>query len=421
LLLFIAAFDYLISQRVARSSRPLFWVLASVSASVSILVIFKYLGFFSEILDDVIRMTGWGSPIIASSVPRLVLPLGISFFVFETLAYIIDVYRGAVKPARRLSDYAMYLAFFPHLIAGPLYRYSEVADYIERPRRMQANAMLTGLFLFVMGLGMKVIVANPMGELADTVFGHAVLGTLEAWLGALAYSIQIYFDFAGYSVMAIGLGRMLMIPLPQNFNQPYTATSVTDFWRRWHMSLSRWLRDYLYIPLGGSHRGSWRTYRNLVIVFVVCGLWHGANFTFLVWGLMHGAALVFERVKRQFCPFELPDGIARPVCFVFVMVTWVMFRSDSVTRAIDFYQAMFHIGSGPLEWQSLTMVLETRRVLLALAIGLCSVVSFKQIKDRFHGDNDMVLSKAVLIVTLGLVAVGTLVAESFNPFIYYRF
>jgi alginate O-acetyltransferase complex protein AlgI len=422
LLLFVATSDYLLARWLFRTEHKAFVLALSVTINVSILVFYKYAPFFAGVIDDAAARMFSRDLQFARHTLHLVLPLGISFFVFETLAYIVDIYRGTTKPARRWTDYATYLTFFPHLIAGPIYRYSDVAKVLSAPLQMVPQAVVTGLFLFAFGLWKKVFVANPMGEIADIAFGRSadVIGTRETWLGALAYTFQIYFDFSGYSTMAIGLGRIFGIPLPENFNEPYTSRSITDFWRRWHMSLAAWLRDYVYIPLGGNREGPWRTYRNLIIVFVLCGLWHGANYTFLLWGLMHGALLIAERAGLKVERW-LPGFLSQLVCFFLIVLTWVMFRADTVTKATAFYHSMFVYTVHEGELIPYFAALEGPRAPLAASFGLLSLVSFRSLFSAVEPDEKMLAFKMAGTVVLVAVSMLILVAETFNPFIYYRF
>jgi alginate O-acetyltransferase complex protein AlgI len=420
LLLCVATWDYFLARWLFRSRKKGLVLLISVGLNVSVLGFYKYVPFLAGVVDDVAASAFSVAPHLADRTVRLVLPLGISFFVFETLAYMFDVYRGKIAPARRLSDYATYLTFFPHLIAGPLYRYSDVASVIGKPLRMVPHAVVTGLFLFAFGLWKKVFVANPLGEIADVAFAREMVGTREAWIGAVAYTFQIYFDFSGYSTMAIGLGRIFGIPLPTNFNEPYTAASITDFWRRWHMSLSAWLRDYVYIPLGGNREGAFTTYRNLFIVFVLCGLWHGANYTFLLWGLMHGTLLVIERASGPL-GLRVPYPLARVACFIAIVLTWIMFRADSVAKAASFYRSMFVFTSYDVELVPYYVFVESPRAPLAFACALLSLVSFRAVSERAHHNEAMLVPKAAATLFLVAICVLALVSETFNPFIYYRF
>ena len=263
----------------------------AVTINLTLLAVFKYAGFFASILDAAAQPFGLTVPM-----PKISLPLGISFFTFHGLSYVIDVYRRRFAANRDPAEVALYISLFPQLVAGPIVRYKTVARQL-RARRHTERLLVAGTRLFIIGLAQKVLIADPVARVAHVVFDQTPApGMTEAWLGLLSYTVQIYFDFAGYSNMAVGLGFLLGFSLPRNFRLPYTALSISEFWRRWHMSLSSWLRDYLYIPLGGNRGGGWRTWRNLITVFLLCGLWHGASWNFVLWGAWHGGFLVLERL-----------------------------------------------------------------------------------------------------------------------------
>ncbi|MBS0244038.1 MAG: MBOAT family protein, partial [Proteobacteria bacterium] len=277
-------------------SRAKLLLVVGLIVNLAPLISYKYLDFGIQVLNDAVRIVGgtwqWAPA-------HIQLPPGISFFTFQGLSYLIDVYTRTIRPAQRMSDFGMYHSSFPQLIAGPIVRYVEVEDRVFS-RSFGTDTLYPGLILFCIGLAKKIIIADNMGSVSDKIFALPAdqLSMSLAWLGTVTYTLQIYFDFSGYSDMAIGLGLMLGFTFPQNFNQPYRAESVTEFWRRWHLTLSRWFRDYLYIPLGGNQRGEVRTYFNLFVVFFMCGLWHGAAYSFVLWGIYHGCLLVMERLAR---------------------------------------------------------------------------------------------------------------------------
>src|SRR3954454_4103413 len=338
LLLVAMAVNYFAGQMLepdewARAHRRRRGVLIGVIGfDVAALVVWKYAGFLTEQLDGFARLFGGDFP-----VTHLVLPIGISFYTFHNISYIVDVYRGERPALRNPVSYATYISMFPQLIAGPIVRYREIADQLPQQRTHRLDDIAAGFPRFALGLCKKVIIADSLSPLADACFatpGDQMTFAI-AWLGALTYTLQLYFDFSGYSDMAIGLGRMLGFRLPENFARPYSSVTITEFWRRWHMSLSRWFRDYVYIPLGGNRHGTARTYRNLYIVFALTGFWHGANWTFLAWGLYHGTLLVVERVTGL---GRLDSGqhhvLRRAATLLLVVVGWVLFR------AVDFSQAL---------------------------------------------------------------------------------
>ena len=387
-----------------------------IALNIGMLVYFKYLNFLTAELGPVAAWLG-----LSLEPTHVLLPLGISFMAFQGASYLIDIYRGEVPPQRSLLLFTMYKVMFPQLIAGPIVRYREVYDAIHR-RSADIAEIYFGMRQFVIGLAQKVLIANTLALPADQIFALKPdeLGTATAWLGVVCYTLQIYFDFAGYSNMAIGMGRMMGFRYPENFNLPYAAASITDFWRRWHMTLSRWFRDYLYVPLGGNRRGPFRTYLNLMIVFLLCGLWHGANWTFIVWGAWHGAFLVIERlglgppIVRAWWP------VRHAYALIVVMIGWVFFRADTLTHAGAFLRSMFGLGG-----QSLLYPVEryaTPAVVSALVVGvlLATLPAQEMIARIARGTAVRVAGNAMLLCLLALSMLG-IAGGAYNPFIYYRF
>ena len=330
LLLLTTAIDYMAGARIAASDDPVVkkrWLRLSICSDLSILGFFKYFDLGADTLN---RLLEWGGGGAGLPMLHLVLPVGISFYTFQAMSYSIDIYRGHARPARSFVDFACYVSLFPQLVAGPIVRYHEL-DHQLRERSHSWAKGGAGVVLFVLGLSKKVLLADALAPMADWSFSQPAIGMAGAWSGLLAYTLQIYFDFSGYSDMAVGLGLMLGFQFPQNFNSPYKSGSITEFWRRWHMSLSSWLRDYLYIPLGGNRKGEVRTYMNLVLTMLLGGLWHGANWTFVLWGAYHGMLLAIERVlgKRGF-GWRLPGILQGAITFLLVMGGWVLFRSPTI-------------------------------------------------------------------------------------------
>jgi alginate O-acetyltransferase complex protein AlgI len=435
-LLSISALDYAFSRRLtpdattARRRKAL--LVLAVSLNLSLLFYFKYANFLVHEGNRLRVLLG------KAALPweEIALPMGVSFIVFEEISYLVDVYRGAATPARRFSDYALFLLLFPHSIAGPIFRWKDLERQL-RERVHSIDAAFDGFLRFSLGLAKKALIANHVASVADQVFGSNVaqLPTAYAWVGLLAYSLQIYFDFSGYSDMAIGLGKMMGFSFKENFDSPYASASVTEFWRRWHISLSTWLRDYLYIPLGGSRAGSLRLYRNLLIVFLACGFWHGANWTFLAWGAYHGAWLVTERATAWGRALErLPRVLATPLTFLFVMLGWVLFRADDLDHAIGFFGRLFkwyslRAAATPLSWGEL--VSNRAAAFGLLGIAICFAGGSASVRDWF----DWMLGKrrqqtqsargdlwrfGWAMCALALSSVS-LVNAKFNPFIYFRF
>ncbi len=346
----------------------------------------------------------------AGLLPAVALPLGISFYVFHCMSYLIDVQRRRLPANRNPLEIALYIALFPQLIAGPIVRYGTVARQLRRRRHRLAVAS-AGMRIFIIGLAQKVLLADQVAPLADTAFAGTP-GTADAWLGLLAYTQQIYFDFAGYSAMAVGLGLILGFTLPRNFRLPYISRSLTEFWRRWHMSLSRWLRDYLYIPLGGNRGPRWRTWSNLVIVFLLCGLWHGAAWTFVLWGVWHGAFLAAERAGLSRLLGRLPAPLAWGYAMLAVMGGWVLFRAPDLAAAGGYFAALAGRHGGSLSF-AMHMAL-TPLATLALAVG--GVLAVVPRWPAAPAVLDTAWTVALLALTALFVAAGT-----YSPFLYFRF
>lgn len=333
LLAFSTCFDYWCGGRLAAETdrtRKRRWLVFSVVCNLSLLGFFKYYDLGATTVNRVAAALGADAPLIP--VLRIVLPVGISFYTFQTMSYCIDLYLGTAKRARGFWDFACYVSFFPQLVAGPIVRYHELAEQLVQ-RTHTAGKAAAGVVLIVLGLAKKLLLADGVAPLADRAFGVHGLGALDAWSGLVAYTMQIYFDFSAYSDMAVGLGLLFGFTFPQNFNSPYKATSVADFWRRWHISLSAWLRDYLYIPLGGSRLGPGRTYVNLFTTMLLGGLWHGANWTFLLWGGYHGLLLAAERATgRRAAANGAPAFLRQGLTFLLVMFGWLLFRCANLDQ-----------------------------------------------------------------------------------------
>jgi alginate O-acetyltransferase complex protein AlgI len=362
LILLSASVDYLVALRLEQTAAPRtrkLLLILSISFNLGLLAFFKYANFFLASAGALGAWLGW-----SFNPPRLelVLPLGISFYTFETISYIVDVYQGRTRAVRSLLDYALYIMFFPHLVAGPIVRPRDFLPQLQSKKHFSWTRMQLGVQLFLLGLFKKAVIADYLATIADPIFkSPSLYGTSAVWLGVLAYAGQIYCDFAGYSDMAVGAAHMLGFKLPCNFRAPYLAANITDFWRRWHISLSTWLRDYLYVPLGGNRHGTWATYRNLMLTMLLGGLWHGANWTFVAWGLYHGVLLAVHRAW----PWKEIGGVwLRPLStaatFLCVCVGWVFFRAQTFADAGTVLTRLFGASDG--------QVLVPLTVLLA---GLC--------------------------------------------------
>jgi alginate O-acetyltransferase complex protein AlgI len=419
--------DYVVSHQIARSraaaptSSRARWLLGlGITLHLSVLAYFKYSNFFVDQFDGLLAHAG----ISAVQWSKVLLPIGVSFITFEEISYLCDVYRGDARPARRLSQYILFLTLFPHSIAGPIFRWKDLeAQLAERSHSWLL--VRDGFERFARGLAKKVLVADSVGNISDGVFALSAeqLSAGYAWLGAVAYAIQIYFDFSGYSDMAIGLGKMIGFRFKENFNQPYISASVTEFWTRWHISLSSWLRDYLYIPLGGNRRGRRRALLNLMIVFSLSGLWHGAAWTFVLWGMYHGAWVIAERLAGE-RRAQLPRVLQHALTLAIVVIGWVFFRASDAAQAFDMIRAMFGFGAGlpgPMREQ-----LAPHFAQVALIIGIAIVLA-PLVKRYRTATSEIRLPVAVAVASrvgwLVLFAASAihLTNMRFTPLIYFKF
>jgi alginate O-acetyltransferase complex protein AlgI len=382
-----------------------------VAANLLLLGLFKYADFALGTLNAVLRED-------AFALPGLALPLGISFFTFHAISYLIDVHRGEVAANRSPLQVAVYIAMFPQLVAGPIIRYHRISHQLGQ-RRMTLGRASAGLRIVIIGLAQKVLIADEVARIAEAVFDKVGEPSfLEAWLGLGAYTVQIYFDFAGYSNMAIGLGLALGFGFPRNFRLPYSARSITDFWRRWHISLSQWLRDYLYVPLGGSRGSAIATYRNLWLVFLLCGLWHGANWTFVIWGVHHGCLLVIERAGVGRMLERVPVLLARLYALVAVMTGWVWFRARDFDHALTFFASLAGLHGWADVSMSTNIVLHPA-TLAAMAIG--SVLATIRIDGVRAARPVLALADTVAIAVFLGLSVLSVAAGSYSPYLYFRF
>jgi len=435
------AFGYLIGGARARGgpdSTAKTLLALGIGINLAMLAYYKYLGFFAAIANALALREG--------ALPAIVLPLGISFFTFQGISYLIDVYRRDIAAQTSFWTFAMYKAMFPQLIAGPIVRYRQIASEVDT--RDISNARLWfGFRLFILGLAQKVLIANSVALAADRLFGvdPSRLDAAGAWIGVACYTVQILFDFAGYSTMAIGIGHMLGFSYPPNFDRPYSARSITEFWRRWHISLSSWFRDYLYIPLGGNRASPLRTYFNLGLVFLLCGLWHGAAWTFVIWGAWHGALLIAERLGGSAVLARLPGVVAQAWTLLCVMVGWVFFRAESVPYALGYLGSMFGLRDGAVAAHPWRADVGTT-ALVALAAGLAlslwrpaaratapaaappavpaAAAAPAPAAPAWQPQRRGVLAvggQVAFSALLALLCIASLAAGTYNPFIYFRF
>jgi len=400
-----------------RTRRQKLALAVSICTNLALLGFFKYFNFAVENYDLLLAWLGLEA-LQLDTVLRITLPLGISFYTFQSMSYSIDVYRGQAKALRNFIDFACYVSMFPQLVAGPIIRFREVADQLLH-RTHTLEKFARGVAFLSLGLAKKILVANPCGKVADTIFDAASITTLQAWYGAGAYSFQIYFDFSAYSDMAIGLGLMLGFVFPKNFDSPYISRSITEFWRRWHISLSTWLRDYLYIPLGGNRHGSRRTAINLALVMLLGGLWHGAAWNFVIWGALHGLMLGLERVRgRKSLYHRLPAVVQVALTFILVLIAWVFFRAHDLPAAVHYLGAMFGlnqaVAQAPLLDGLIFQPYYLGTFVLAGIVTWCC-------PQTWDWTRTISPAKAVVIVALLLLSVAVLATQAYNPFIYFIF
>lgn len=423
-----AAVDWWLSHRITQSRTPRgrrLWLWLSLLQNLGLLGYFKYANFFVAQANRALVELG------AEPMPwvDVALPIGISFFVFQKISYTADVYRGTSEPARNLLDCVLYVALFPQLIAGPIVRYHDI-DRQLRHRAHSAERFWSGVERFTLGLFKKAVIANGMAALADPVYGQplAAVATEHAWIAITAYYFQIYFDFSGYSDMAIGLGRMMGFTFLENFDRPYLARTFTEFWRRWHISLSNFMREYVYIPLGGNRRSPARAYANLWIVFLLSGLWHGADWTFVIWGAWQGVFLTLDKLFLLRLAERVPDLLLRLVMVPAVMLSWVVFRADDLPHALGMLARLF--GGGPIAADSpLSHELpwdNTSRFLLLLAAVLCFLPWSRRYREGERRVDAWSRGPGqwarLLVVWAGLlVALLAVTGSQHNPFIYFRF
>lgn len=423
LMLFTTTLDYICGAWIVREGASQLErkiaLTISVVSSLSLLGFFKYALFFSESLGTVSSWMGWPTMEPPAFLSSIVLPVGISFYTFQSMSYAIDLYRGDARRARSFIDFACYVSMYPQLVAGPIVRYSDVAEQL-RQRAHTLENFVAGFTRFNYGFAKKILLANPAGSIADAVFEAGSLDAPLAWAGVLGYAFQIYFDFSAYSDMALGLGRMMGFRFPENFNSPYQSKSLAEFWRRWHISLSTFLRDYLYIPLGGNRKGAGRTYTNLLFVMLVGGLWHGAQWTFVAWGGLHGLVLAAERwSKAHLAPrgLTLPRPLAWAVTMTVVLAGWVLFRAPDFGSAMDIFRALVGGGEKGVATEVLTATVLTSRGLTIL--GLCSVMIFLPNSAAWlRRLNGWKVASGLILLFVSVRVMGL---QGHNPFLYFQF
>lgn len=426
--------NYIIGLQISKNlgeKKSKIWLVCGVTANLLLLGVFKYANFIIGNINDLIEV--FNIPAIKNN--SIILPIGISFYTFQSLSYLIDIYRKETEVQKNVLRLGLYIALFPQLIAGPIVRYHDIAKQLQS-RTTSFDKFGYGVQRFLTGLAKKVLIANSFAYVADEIFALAPadLSTGYAWLGIVSYTFQIYFDFSGYSDMAIGLGSIFGFKIPENFKFPYIARSIKDFWRRWHISLSTWFRDYLYIPLGGNKNGRTRTYVNLSIVFLLTGLWHGASWNFVVWGMIHGFFLVLERIGFEKILNKLWKPFQHLYTLTIVLFAWVLFRAEDFTYAWGYYKAMFGQNTSELRMYELSKYLNNEFYLVLVIAILGSTKFFintgnliKKSEIKQNRRIQLVLQSIHSIMTVGfylgilVLCAMYLLSDTYNPFIYYRF
>jgi len=410
-------FGIAIEKNAALKNKKLIIITAAITFNVLILGYFKYANFLFENINNIFSLELKNE--------KIYLPIGVSFFTFHVISYLVDIYRGKSKAQKNFFSLALYIAFFPQLIAGPIVRYNFIEKYLTK-RRHNFTLAAYGIRRFIIGLGKKILIANPLGELADAIFNSPLseISTSIAWVGIACYTLQIYFDFSGYSDMAVGLAKIFGFKFPENFKYPYISRSIKEFWRRWHISLSAWFRDYVYIPLGGNRVTLHRQYFNLVLIFFLCGLWHGANWCFVIWGLYHGFFLMFERLKigRNFLNF-LPKFLQNFYAIFVVMIGWVFFRSSDLPYALGFLKTMFGSDQAIIIAPDILRLIDSNLVRSSFAVAL--IACFPLVRDmslKFMRKHKAVIFVSDLfLLAIFILAAIRISASTHNPFIYFQF
>lgn len=371
------------------------------------LFLFKYLNFTVDLLN---RVTGAGIRI-----RDIALPIGISFYTFQIMSYTVDVYRGSCKAQKSIFDLALYVSLFPQLIAGPIVRYVDIEKQIHE-RHVDTDGLYRGFMRFAIGFARKVLIADQLSPLVEKAFSGLYPSWQIKWLGIIAYTLQIYYDFSGYSDMAIGLGGIFGFRFQENFDDPYISKSIREFWRRWHISLSTWFRDYLYIPLGGSRRGRMRTYLNLLIVFTVTGLWHGASLNFLVWGLYYGFFLILERIGFGKILEKIPAVFQHLYAILVVVFGWVFFRAENLQKAVDYIRGMFTASAS--DWIHFNYLMEMQYIFIIIIGIIFAMPVFSRKKEKIEKQSVLY---SVVVLLLFFLSICYMVGSGYSPFLYFRF
>ena len=408
---FIAGMDIDSAKLLGNTKRAKTVFICTIIFNLAVLGFFKYFGFVADNICALFRLK--------SHIPALPLPIGISFYTFQIMSYIIDLYRGKTEVQKRIIPFALYISLFPQLIAGPIVKYKDIAAQLEH-RKENALGFSQGITRFTVGLAKKLLLANTLGAVYTTVQGFGAKNTsaIAAWLGIICYTLQIYFDFSGYSDMAIGLGKIFGFEFNENFNYPYIACSVTDFWRRWHISLSTWFKEYVYIPLGGNRCKVPRAIFNLLVVWFLTGLWHGAAWNFVIWGLFYGVLLIIEKYLLGGVLKHIPSVIKHIITLLIVIIGWVFFSAPTLAEAVRYIGAMFGTGAGAVDAQSKYLL--TSNILPVLVGAFCATPIYKTILSKFN-QNTVSRLKLAAFPLLFILCIVFMISETYNPFLYFRF
>lgn len=391
-------------------------LLATIAVDLSFLLYFKYFNFFIDNINSLFAMD--------ITFLEVIMPIGISFYTFQAMSYLIDVYKGDAKVQKDIYKLALYISLFPQLVAGPIVKYRDVDEQIDH-RTVTFDKVSYGVKRFIIGLAKKMLLANTLGAVADRIFDLPVVEASPqvAWIGAIFYSLQLFYDFSGYSDMAIGLGSIFGFKFLENFNYPYISKSITEFWRRWHISLSTWFKEYLYIPLGGNRKGKVRTYVNLFLVFLATGFWHGASWNFIFWGLWHGVFIIFEKMTgwHKESKSRIVSGVQHIYTIFVFVIGWVMFRAENMSYATDYIKNMFGLVKEHTAVNDLSYYLDNVEMLALMAGVLCAMPVFNKILYVKYEHKVLRTLINVWLFILFVVSSATIAASTYNPFIYFRF
>ncbi|MEC0264324.1 MBOAT family O-acyltransferase [Paenibacillus anseongense] len=401
-----------------------FYFIIALLINLFLLIYFKYVNFFISNMNDILNLIH----IQELTWPNVILPIGISFIVFHKISYIIEIYREEKEPTEKLTDYIIYIMLFPMAIAGPIIKYKDISDQLTK-RESSFDDILYGVLRFSIGLFKKVWIADNVAIVANEVFSVPTneINIVFSWIGVICYSLQIYYDFSGYADMAIGLSRIMGFKVSENFNSPYISQNITEFWRRWHISLSSWMKNYIYIPLGGNRRSKVRNYFNLWSVFLISGLWHGASWTFIVWGILHGLFIVFDKLFWLKFSLKIPKWINILITYVLVLVAWVFFRSSTIESALQYLKKMFDFSTIFQEVPNSLKSLEFSNVIIFIIIFsiiitfLPSFVQYKTGLIKYNHIFGSTFIKMICILVILLLSITKCVTSSFSPFIYFQF